>query len=266
MNRKSIAVLVGAFLLSGQALAVESDILVLGGTGQLGSEVVKDLVEAGESVTVLVRPTSNRERLAGLEVNYVVGDMLSDADMERVFTENRYDVVVDTSGSPVFGGDQNFYEASQKVISKWAKVGQVGHMILHGATGAGDSAAMMIFDKVPEPQRIAIGSKSKAEDILKQSGVTYTIIRHLSLMDLDTQESGKARLTTNQMAIGPVTRDGLARLTLECIENPACYNMTFHAVDDEVDLSGRFEGIWQRYRSLIKPYVFEARQAAGLIN
>lgn len=266
MSLRILAVYLAAFFFIGPTYAADGGVLVLGGTGQLGSEVVKDLLEAGEDVTVLTRPTSNRARLEGLDVAYVIGDMLSDADMERVFTESQYRVVVDTSGAPVFSGDQTFYEKSQKVISKWAKAGNVGHMILHGATGAGDSSAMMIFENVPEPQRIAIGSKSKAEDILKNSGVTYTIIRHLSLMDLERQESGKARLTPNQMAIGPVTRDGLARLTLECMDNPACYNMTFHAVDDDVDLSGRFEGIWERYRAVIKPYVFEAREAAGLIN
>jgi uncharacterized protein YbjT (DUF2867 family) len=244
------------------ALAANGGVLVLGGTGQLGSEIVKDLVEAGEDVTVLVRPTSNRERLAGLDVTYVVGDALSDADMEKLFTSTTYRTAIDASGAP-FGADQTYYEKSQRIISKWAAAGNLGHMILHGATGAGDSKHMMIMEKVPEFQREAIGSKSLAEDILKNSGVPYTIVRHLTLLPMDVKESGNARLTTNEMTIGPVTRDGLARLTMECLDNPACLNMTFHAVDDDVELGDQHTVLWDRYRTLLKPYVFEAREAAA---
>jgi uncharacterized protein YbjT (DUF2867 family) len=262
MLNRSVALICAVFLLNTTALAANGSVLVLGGNGQLGSEIVKDLVEAGEDVTVLVRPTSNRERLAGLDLTYVVGDTLSDADMEKLFTSTAYRTVIDSSGVP-FGGDQMYYEKSQRVISKWAAAGKVGHMILHGATGAGDSEHMMIMEKVPEFQRISIGSKSRAEDILKNSGVPYTIMRHLTLLPMDSKESGNARLTTNEMTVGAMTRDGLARLTMECLDNPACLNMTFHAVDDDVVLSGRYIAMWERYRTVLKPYVFEAREAAA---
>ncbi len=262
MLNRSVALICAVFLLNATALADSGNVLVIGGTGQLGSEIVKDLVEAGEDVTVLVRPTSNRERLAGLDVTYVVGDTLFDADMEKLFTSATYRTVIDASGVP-FGADQTYYEKSQKVISKWAAAGNVGHMILHGATGAGDSRHMMIMENVAEFQRIAIGSKGRAEDMLKDSGVPYTIIRHLTLLPIGIKESGHARLTTNEMAIGPVTRDGLARLTMECLDNPACTNMTFHALDDDVELGDRRATLWEIYRSVIKPYVFEAREAAA---
>ncbi|PHX98351.1 MAG: hypothetical protein CK529_13440 [Rhodospirillaceae bacterium] len=257
-RRASLALALSVMAFNGATRAEDGGILVLGATGQLGIEIVKDLVEAGEKVKVLVRPTSNRDKLAGLDVTYAVGDILSDADMEKVFTSTPYRAVIDASGQPN-GGDQTYYEKSQRVISKWAAAGKVGQIILHGATGAGDSAHMMIMENVPEYQRVSIASKGKAEDILKGSGVTYTIIRHLTLLPIETKESGRARLTTNQMAVGAVTRDGLARLTMGCLHNPACFNMTFHAVDDDVTLSGRYETMWTRYRTVLKPYVFEAR-------
>lgn len=263
---KSFTALFGAvFFLATPLRADDGGVLVLGGTGQLGSEIVKDLAEAGEDVTVFVRPTSNRERLAGLIIAYEVGDILSDADMERVFTSATYRAVIDASGQ-AFGGDQTYYEKSQRVITKWALAGNVGHIILHGATGAGDSAHMMVMENVPEFQRISIASKSVAEDVLKASGVPYTVMRHMTLLPLENKESGNARLTTSQMAIGAMTRDGLARLTMECLDNPACINMTFHAVDDDVELTGRYTGMWERYRTVIKPYVFEAREADGRLE
>jgi hypothetical protein len=50
---------------------------------------------------------------------------------------------------------------------------------------------------------------------------------------------------------------------MEYLDNPACLNMTFHAVDDDVVLSGRYTTMWERYRTALKPYVFEAREAAA---
>ncbi len=238
------------------AFAADDGVLVLGGTGQLGAEIVKDLVEAGDDVTVMARPTSNRERLAGLDVGYVVGDILNDADMERIFTETSYRAVIDASGQP-FGGDQTYYEKSQKVISKWARAGNVGQMILHGATGAGDSAKMFYMENVPEFQRVSIASKSVAEDILKDSGVPYTIIRHMTLLPLEFTESGNAYLTKDRTAVGAISRDGLARLTIECLDNDDCTNTTFHALDLDVELGGRYVNMWKRYEMVIKPEYLE---------
>ncbi len=257
MIKRFFAIAFSFFVWAPWAFAADGGVLVLGGTGQLGSEIVKDLVEAGDDVTVMARPTSNRERLAGLDITYVIGDALSDADMERIFTETSYRAVIDASGQP-FGGDQTYYEKSQKVISKWAKAGNVGQMILHGATGAGDSAKMFFTENIPEFQRVSIASKSVAEDILKDSGVPYTIIRHMTLLPLEFTESGKAYLTTDHMAVGAISRDGLARLTMECLDNEDCLDTTFHALDLDVELGGRYENMWKRYEMVIRPEYLES--------
>ena len=256
MIRQLFAFILTFFVWTPIALAADGGVLVLGGTGQLGSEIVKDLVEAGDDVTVMARPTSNRERLTGLDVTYVIGNALSEADMERIFAETSYRAVIDSSGQSR-GGDQTYYEKSQKVISKWAKAGKVGQIILHGATGAGDSAKMFFTENIPEFQRVSITSKSVAENILKDSGVPYTIIRHMTLLPLETKESGKAYLTKDTTAVGAVTRDGLARLTIECLDNADCLNTTFHAVDLDVKLGGRYENMWKRYEMVIKPEYLE---------
>ncbi len=57
--------------------------LVTGATGHIGSVLCGALREAGVEVTALVRPTSVRRALAGLEVRVVEGDVLDD----RAFTE-----------------------------------------------------------------------------------------------------------------------------------------------------------------------------------
>ena len=50
-------------------------VLLTGGSGFLGGHTARALSEAGYAVRVLVRPTSDRAGLAGLEVEYAVGDL-----------------------------------------------------------------------------------------------------------------------------------------------------------------------------------------------
>jgi uncharacterized protein YbjT (DUF2867 family) len=57
---------------------------VFGGSGQLGSDIVRMLVDAGHEVTVFMRPTSSPERLAGLPVEFVDGDVTVEQDVLRV--------------------------------------------------------------------------------------------------------------------------------------------------------------------------------------
>jgi uncharacterized protein YbjT (DUF2867 family) len=244
-----IALILGFTALSTTARAADGGVLVLGGTGQLGSEVAKALVAAGEDVTVLAREQSNRSRLEGLKVSYVIGDMLSEADMERVFKGKSYRAVVDASSAP-FNGSQDFYEKSQRIISKWAAASGVRQLILHGAIGAGDSAGLIYVEKAFEIQRKAIASKTVAEQIVAGSGVPYTIIRHLTLLPMEVKESGRARLSKDRTAVGAVTRDGLARLTRECLDNPDCLNVVFHAVDEDVALPDR---ILTQWKNVIRP-------------
>src|SRR5580693_5790806 len=57
--------------------------LVTGATGFVGSHVARQLVSAGHSVRVLVRPNSNLEALAGLHVEYFEGDLSDQESLER---------------------------------------------------------------------------------------------------------------------------------------------------------------------------------------
>jgi len=57
--------------------------LVTGATGFVGSHVARQLVSAAQSVRVLVRPNSNLEALAGLQVEYFEGDLRDQKSLER---------------------------------------------------------------------------------------------------------------------------------------------------------------------------------------
>ena len=56
---------------------------VTGGTGFVGSRVVRKLLARGETVRCLARDSSPRQNLEGLPVEVVVGDLRDPASLER---------------------------------------------------------------------------------------------------------------------------------------------------------------------------------------
>src|SRR4029077_15616377 len=57
--------------------------LVTGGTGFIGSHVARKLVTEKVSVRCLIRDSSKRANLAGLDVDYVTGDLTDAASLKR---------------------------------------------------------------------------------------------------------------------------------------------------------------------------------------
>ncbi|MFL2771497.1 MAG: NAD(P)H-binding protein [Rhodospirillaceae bacterium] len=225
-----------------EGTVANASVLVFGGTGQLGSEIVQDLLEDGTVVTVFVRPTSKKQRLEGLDVAYVTGDVLNEDDVETALKSGPYSVVIDALARDS-GVDPTFYVDSMKYISKWAVATKVKQVILHGSVGAGLSRPVYPEERWGDMAG-TITAKDHGERHLIESGAPYTIIRNLVLLPHEVKESGAAELTTDQSARGVVTRDGVARLTLECMDNSDCINEIFHAIDPDVKRPGRWgEGI-----------------------
>lgn len=59
------------------------DVLVTGGTGFVGANLVRELLKDGARVRVLVRPRSHRRALEGCDVEVVEGDLLDPTSLKR---------------------------------------------------------------------------------------------------------------------------------------------------------------------------------------
>jgi dihydroflavonol-4-reductase len=77
--------------------AAPATTLVTGAAGFLGSHVARQLVARGESVRVLLRPSSSNRAIAGLSLEYVTGDLRDAASLERAMAGIRqvYHVAAD---------------------------------------------------------------------------------------------------------------------------------------------------------------------------
>jgi dihydroflavonol-4-reductase len=73
------------------------DVLVTGGTGFVGANLVRELLAEGHCVRVLARPGGDRRALAGLTVEIVEGDLLDAASLTTAVTGARrvYHVAAD---------------------------------------------------------------------------------------------------------------------------------------------------------------------------
>lgn len=226
------------FMITTQAVAADDGVLVFGGTGRLGAPIVESLVADGQKVTVFARPSSSRARLDGVDVDYAIGDLLDIESVSAAFAERRYRVIIDATSRG--SSRDSFYDTAMANMVQAASDRGVRQFILHGSIGAGRNS-----DRFPNARwdrmRDVLEAKGRAEALLIDSGIGYTIIRN-GLVQVDgTPATQKAYLTEDTSVFGAVTRADLALLTMQCLDNSECMNKTLHAVDDSFPVPDRFK-------------------------
>jgi len=225
----------------------EGNVLVLGGTGRLGSRVVKRLLERGFNVTVMARGKSTLERIKGLHIEFILGDVTVEEDMQIALQGRRFHAVIDalstTGGVELdFASDRPEettvipYAPAQQYLARWGNVG-VDHIVLHSSVGSGNG------DNAGEYPDINFNSffkslieKGKAEETLRESKQNYTIIRSGAILWSPDRGmipyTGEGYLTEDSLHVGPTTYDDLAIMVADCALNPDCINKEFNATDD----------------------------------
>jgi NADH dehydrogenase len=148
-------------------------ILVIGGTGQLGSIVVKELLRQKRSVRILVRPGSNYDPLIRAGAKAVFGDLKSPITISDAL--KGVETVITTANSARRGGEdnvQNIDLIGNRHLVNSAKTMGVKRFIFVSAASADDKG------RSPYLQ-----AKKKTENHLKQSGMGYTIVAPEPIME-----------------------------------------------------------------------------------
>lgn len=142
-----------------------SKILVTGATGQLGSSLINKLLEKvspGE-ITALVRDENKAEALKNKGVQIVVGNYADYASLVKAF--KGIDKLYFISSSEMMNRIEQHKNVVQAAVE--AKVGHIFYTSVQRKSEDGSS-----------PSAIITNDHVKTDEIIKQSELTYTILRH----------------------------------------------------------------------------------------
>ncbi|MDX3095573.1 SDR family oxidoreductase [Streptomyces sp. ME01-24h] len=173
-------------------------IAVIGGTGLIGSQVVKDLEAAGHEAVPHSLSTG---------VNLLSGEGVVEAVAGA-------DVVVNLTNSPTFDeASPAFFQTSMDNLVAASEKGGVGHMVVLSIVGA---------DHVPELDYYR--AKVLQEDILKASSIPYSIVRATQFMEFMeatmswTTDGDTVRLPRTPLQ--PIAAADVARMVAEVASGP----------------------------------------------
>ncbi len=234
--------LLSALLFTFPTLAQEScdpsdnkGVLVVGGTGQLGSYHVKQLSAAGERVVVFARSTSTYERIESANYEVVIGDLRDADSVMAAVMDAKPAVIIDASNYPGiwFDDGQSFYWPSMQAQVAAAKAACVIQIIRHSARGARQMLTQPPSEGMRSDPRIInyMRDGARAEIALEQSGLSYTIVYNRQLPPEPAAPTGGGTLLNDLTAPGGITRSDLARITNTCILNEDCYGRIFNGID-----------------------------------
>jgi len=152
---------------------------IIGGTGLIGSQVVRNLNEAGHEA-VPHSPSTGVDLLTGQGL---------DAALDGA------DVVVNLTNSPTFDdASPAFFRTSMDNLVAAAKKAGTGHFVILSIVGV---------DQVPQLDYYR--AKTLQEDILKESGLPYSIVRATQFMEfVDAVLSWTADETTVRLPSTPI--------------------------------------------------------------
>ena len=146
-------------------------ILVIGGTGTVGSEVVKQLAEKKAKTRVLVRNTQKEEEVKKLGLETAQGDVTK-LETIGAALKGITKVFLLTPAGPKQGEQES-------AIMDLAKQAGVKHLVLLSAVGASMNSQITLA------RQHAI-----SEDHLKKSGLAYTILQPHSFMQNFLMQAG----------------------------------------------------------------------------
>lgn len=210
-------------------------VLLAGASGGTGRETLARLADTGHRVRALTRSDAKAGRLeqAGAD-EVVVGDLLDRTDAEHA-VEGADAVVTCVGSTPVEvlrrasgGGELVDGEGNANLVEAAARAG-VERFVMQSSLGVGDDRASLMawsFRLLVGP---AVRAKTRAERALRESGLTYTVLRPGVLTDRGA--TGAVQVADAPAGLwGVVSRADVARLLVAALHTPDAADRTLEVV------------------------------------
>lgn len=193
-------------------------ITVIGGSRGTGREFTEAAIEAGHELTVLSRSGDVPEN-----AHAVVGSATDSAAVREAVTGA--DAVVVTVGG-ARGKRRQRTEITREVIYVMNAAG-VRRLIVQSSLGAGGSASQLVFPMnliAPVALAFPLADHNDQEDLVRQSGLDWTIVRPTGLSAKDGTGTWKALTESDQGKLGAsISREDLAALLLDILTDEATF-------------------------------------------
>lgn len=192
-------------------------ILVAGGTGHLGTELVPLLVGQGLRVRVLTRNPSRARQVVGEAAELAHGDVSDSHSLEDAMTGVDAVVSAVTGFGPGAAGPRLVDHRGNVNLIRAAHAAKVGHFVLLSMHGAAADHPMEL-----------LRMKHRAEEALRASGLVWTILRPTVFMELWAGIVGDPIVKTGKTTvfgrgdnpINLVSSRDLARFTELALQDP----------------------------------------------
>lgn len=204
-------------------------VLVVGGTGYVGSQVVDALLARGTSVRALVRPESDASKLEAKGAEIARGDMLDLDSLVAAMTG--VDAVISTAAG---------YTRRDKRADEIDTIGQANLARAASEVGVRRFVLTSILTSDQTPNIPHFWHKKLAEEELERLGVPFVALRPGAFLDQVTQFSGDPFAKKRFMWFGTKT----VPLTFVLTTDLAGYLAA--AVDAEVGADERIDIGWDR--------------------
>jgi uncharacterized protein YbjT (DUF2867 family) len=245
-------------------------VLVVGGTGMLGGQVVSELLARGKRVRALVRPTSDAKRLESNGVEIARGDMMDPASLLQAM--DGADAVVSTAAGYTrhSKGDTDEIDIiGNQNLANAARRAGVNRFVL---------TSILTCDQTPQVPHF--WHKKLAEDRLEDLGVPFVALRPGAFLDMITQMGGDPFTKRRLMWFGsptiPLTfvlsRD-LAGYLADAVDAPGVDGQRIDigwdrpvSMEEIAQISGRLLGEKIRVWSIPAPLINTAGAVVGKFN
>lgn len=196
-------------------------LLVLGATGGIGREIVRQAMERSHSVTAFVRSPERLKPFAG-DIRILQGDLLNAAELGQVI--DGHDGVLSAFGPrvPVAKSDTNLLERFAHVLTDAMPHTTVKRTVIV-------STAFLFRDAILPPAYLVgrlffpriVADAAAMEQIVTNSALDWTLVRPPQLTD--KPRTGRYRVLEGHLPVfgSKIARADVADFMIRCMDDPA---------------------------------------------